>query len=282
MKLIAKTKSILIKYLDNNYGRLLLAIIFSIIQSFKNFGFYRIFYSKKLKFWIHTKGSKTIVVEGIPNFSVSEKRMNAGTLKYFFKHYIPKNNDIIIEIGAGVGNDVYVINTFFDVETEIYAIEAHPQTFSKLETLVHRNRWTNVKCSNIAIVESKKEVWIQDSDNHSTNRINSVESGYRIEGITLDEFVKKNNIKKIDYVKMNIEGSEKDALLGMENELNKISNIVIACHDKLAKYYNNDPFYYTREFVIETLKRHNFEILDEVESTYHITIFAKNTKLEIR
>lgn len=277
MKLIAKTKSIFIKYLDNKYGRLLLALIFSVIQSFKNFGFYRIFYSKKFKFWIHTKGAKTIVIEGIPNFSVSEKRMTNVTLKNFFKHYIPKPNDIIIDIGAGVGHDVYVINTFFGIETKIYAIEAHPQTFSKLELMVKRNGWANIKCYNLAIVESKKELWISDTDNHSANKINLVETGVRTEGITLDEFVKKNNIKKIDYVKMNIEGAEKIALMGMEDSLNKISNIVVACHDKLAQYYNNDPFYYTRDFVIETLKRHNFEILEEVESTYHITIFAKKT-----
>lgn len=275
MKKIAKIKSTFIKYLDNKHGRLLLAIIFSLIQSFKNVGFYRVFYSKKLKFWIHTKGTRTLVIEGNPNFSVSDKRMKAVTLKNFFKHYNPKPNDIIIDIGAGVGNDVFVINTCFGIETKIYAIEAHPQTFEKLKTLIQRNNWTNVICSNVAIVELRKELMISDTDNHSANRIGENEGAIKIEGITLDEFVKNHGIHKIDYIKMNIEGAERDALLGMEHTLNKISNIVIACHDKLAKYHNNDPFYITREFVIETLTRYNFEILEEVESDYHITIFAK-------
>jgi hypothetical protein len=64
--------------------------------------------------------------------------------------------------------------------------------------------------------------------------------------------------------------------LYMEDALQNISNIVIACHDKLAQYYNNDSSYKTKEFVKDTLSRRNFKILDEVESTYHFTIFAKN------
>ncbi|MBI9066039.1 MAG: FkbM family methyltransferase [Salinivirgaceae bacterium] len=275
MKIISTIKKKLIEYLNNKNGRLLLSIIFSLISSLKKMKCYTISYDKETRLWLHKKGGETLVVEDLPDFAISKKRMTAVTLRTFFKYYTPQAKDTLVDIGAGVENDVYVINSHFEGSPAIYAIEAHPNTFRKLSYMVKKNNYSNVHCHNIAIVEEKKELYISDADNHSANRISENEGGCKVEGLTMDEFVKKNNISKIDFLKMNIEGAEREALIGMKETLQKVSNIMVACHDKLSQYYDNDPYFITRDFVVKTLEENNFKILEEDETPYHINIFAQ-------
>jgi hypothetical protein len=48
---------------------------------------------------------------------------------------------------------------------------------------------------------------------------------------TLQEFLEKHGIKQVNYLKMNIEGSEHHALRGLGSFINKVDHFVIACHD---------------------------------------------------
>lgn len=269
-----RLKSFLIKYLNCKYRRGILSVIFSIISSLKNIGLYLIYYDSRANYWIHKRGKDFLLIEDIPNFSVSYSRIEKTTLTNWLKHYTPNHNDNIIDLGAGVGNDIFIMKKHYNSINNIYAIEAHPKTFDKLEYLVKQNQFENIKCCNIAITNQNMNLFISDTVNHSANRINKKSSGLKIQGITMDCFVEKNEIKKIDYIKINIEGAEKEALLGMKRTLDITSNIVIACHDKLAKYYDNDPFFVTAGFVRNSLQENKFRIIEEVESTYHITIFA--------
>ena len=60
----------------------------------------------------------------------------------------------------------------------------------------------------------------------------------------------------------------------MKKNIHNVANIVVACHDKLAQYYENDSFFYTKEFVKKFLNENNFIIDAEIESLYHIIIYA--------
>ena len=61
---------------------------------------------------------------------------------------------------------------------------------------------------------------------------------YQVRTITLDSFIKKNKIKSIDILKIDIEGSEYELLKGAKNTLktNKIKIILVEIIDK-KKYY---------------------------------------------
>lgn len=192
----------------------------------------------------------------------------------FFQHYTPENDDVIIDLGAGIGNDIFVINKYFEQKCRLYAIEAHPKTFKKLKLMTKMNNFTNVICSNYAIVESQQKIFINDTDNHSSNRLNNEGSGYEIDGISMDAFIEEQNLSKIDFLKINIEGAERGALSGMKKNIRNVSHIVVACHDKLASYYNDEPFFLTRDFVFNYLLEHEFTIDAEIETKYHITFHA--------
>ena len=83
---------------------------------------------------------------------------------------------------------------------------------------------------------------------------------YKVHTITLDSFVKKNKIKSIDILKIDIEGSEYELLKGAKNILNK-NKIKIIIVEILAK----KKFYIKKEKkVLNLLKKRNFALLKKV------------------
>ena len=83
---------------------------------------------------------------------------------------------------------------------------------------------------------------------------------YKVHTITLDSFVKKNKIKSIDILKIDIEGSEYELLKGAKNTLNK-NKIKIILVEILAK----KNFYIKKEKkVLNFLKKINFTLLQKV------------------
>ena len=83
---------------------------------------------------------------------------------------------------------------------------------------------------------------------------------YKVHTITLDSFVKKNKIKSIDILKIDIEGSEYELLKGAKNTLNK-NKIKIILVEILAK----KNFYIKKEKkILNFLKKRNFTLLKQV------------------
>jgi len=83
---------------------------------------------------------------------------------------------------------------------------------------------------------------------------------YKVHAITLDSFVKKNKIKSIDILKIDIEGSEYELLKGAKNTLNK-NKIKIILVEILAK----KNFYIKKEKkILNLLKKRNFTLLKQV------------------
>ena len=80
---------------------------------------------------------------------------------------------------------------------------------------------------------------------------------YKVHTITLDSFVKKNKIKSIDLLKIDIEGSEHLMLQGARKTLkkNKIKSILIEIADKKNIYEKKE------RKVLNFLKKYNFNLL---------------------
>ena len=82
---------------------------------------------------------------------------------------------------------------------------------------------------------------------------------YKVHTITLDSFVKKNKIKSIDVLKIDIEGSEYELLKGAKNTLNKNKIKII-----LVEILDKKNFYIKKEKkILNLLKKRNFTLLKQ-------------------
>ncbi|NBW35239.1 MAG: FkbM family methyltransferase [Cytophagia bacterium] len=176
-------------------------------------------------------------------------------------NYLPKSGDVVIDIGAGVGEETIIFSSLVGKSGKVFAVEAHPKTFRALNYLKNVNSLDNVICANVAFSDAEGEVIIEDSNNSLGNSIvqQSSKNSFQVHAITLDDFVEQNKIERIDFVKMNVEGAEQLIIRGMEKSINRVKNIAISCHD--FRYKNGESeFFKTKEIVLKFLKEKKFLI----------------------
>lgn len=114
----------------------------------------------------------------------------------------------IIDIGANVG----LFTLYAQDENTVYSIEPTPAHFQILEKLT--SQYPNVKRFNQALNSEDANVSFYCCDQNTT--MNSILNKYgteiTVDGVRLDTFIKTNKIKSVDFVKIDIEGSEMIAL----------------------------------------------------------------------
>ena len=113
---------------------------------------------------------------------------------------------------------------------KVYAFEPEPKNFELLKKNVQINKHDNVVLIQ-KIVSDKVgivEFFISKFDSIGNKLFKSNEAGssIKIESTTLDEYFKDLK-KKIDFIKMDIQGGEGKATLGMKNLLKENKNLKI-------------------------------------------------------
>jgi FkbM family methyltransferase len=157
--------------------------------------------------------------------------------KVFLHNYTPKLGDIVVDVGAGYGSEVSLLSNLVGKNGHLYLIEADPFAFKKLEKLVEYLKIQNCTLLNIA-VSSKNEMLdfsfdVPGSVNNRVGKIEQCKNTVKVPAFTLDSIVRNNNIKSIDYIKINIEGAESEAIEGFNENKKIVKNWCISCHDFL-------------------------------------------------
>jgi FkbM family methyltransferase len=151
----------------------------------------------------------------------------------FLWDYVPQPGDVVFDIGAGIGTELYALAGLVGPEGRVYAFEPHPKTFSVLERACRANDWQQVEPIQAAIAERSGTVTITDDQFHETNDIIRPAAGREVPCYALDDFVAERGIERIDFIKMNIEGAEGLAIRRMDNVAAITRHMAIACHDFL-------------------------------------------------
>lgn len=193
----------------------------------------------------------------------------ADTTEYWLQHYRPKDGDVIVDVGAGRGEDTITFSRAVGRSGRVIAIEAHPLTFSILEKFCRLNQLKNVTTLQLALMDRPGTVHVVES--HSTWMENEVThdgvlSGIAVRAASFDEICREHGLSDIAFLKMNIEGAERFALPGMEPVINCVRQICVACHDFRADQGHGESLR-TRSFVKSFLGDHGFTVTSRCEDT---------------
>ncbi len=124
-----------------------------------------------------------------------------------------KDGSTIFDIGANIG--WYSLNFAKKFKSaDIYAFEPVPKTFNYLTSHLAMNNATGVRPYNFGFSDEAKDVDIyfypEGMGNASLVNLSenpSVET-VKCKFITVDSFVKENNVPKVDFIKCDVEGAE--------------------------------------------------------------------------
>lgn len=197
--------------------------------------------------------------------------------------YIPNIGDVVIDVGAGLGEETTIFSDLVGDSGKVFAVEAHPITYEGLRYMIEKNSLSNVIAQNVAFADKNGTMEIEDSDNSLANSIVTATSLklFKIPSITFDEFLVQHHIDRVSFVKMNVEGAEQLIIHGMVNSLNKIKHIAISCHDFRADNGESE-FFRTKRIVIDFLTKNNFRISTRESQVNMIDdyVYAVNSRLD--
>jgi FkbM family methyltransferase len=197
--------------------------------------------------------------------------------------YMPKYGDTVIDIGAGVGEETIIFSSLVGSTGKVFAVEAHPKTYKALQYLVKSNNLANVISSNLALSDKAGTVNIEDSDNSLGNSILQVSNRntFTIQAETFDDFVERNHIQSIDFLKMNVEGAEQLIVKGMVKSLKRIKYLAISCHD-FRFSQGESEFFKTKQIVVDFLSSNNFKISTQHSSVSMVNDYVYGINLDLR
>ncbi|MFW6042890.1 MAG: FkbM family methyltransferase [Marinilabiliaceae bacterium] len=128
---------------------------------------------------------------------------------------------IVFDGGANIGNYSRLLSHYLP-DAQIYAFEPVEPTYKQL--LENLKDKTNVMPQNVGLYSSNETRSINIFNSHTHASIFDIEATSNspvgkdtIELVQGDEFLQENRIKSIDFLKLDLEGAEYDAIKGFEN-----------------------------------------------------------------
>lgn len=182
---------------------------------------------------------------------------------YWFHVYKPSASDVIVDIGAGRGEDVFAFSRAVGSEGRVWGIEPHPVSFEALRLSCELNGHGNTRLLRFACVGTDEPLQIETLPVWESNYVRRGETSatsHAVEGVAFDDLCSRHGIDRIDFLKMNIEGAERYALPGCREALRRARFVCIAAHDFRAARGEGEDFR-TLDLVRETLTRAGFTLV---------------------
>lgn len=154
-----------------------------------------------------------------------------------------KEGDVVIDIGANIGYFTVLLANLVGPKGKVYAFEPDPRNFDLLQRTIERNGWTHVIPEQKAVFNKARELLLYQTQCWATSALTPSKhiSTVKVQVVTLDDFLSDEH--HIDFVKMDMDGSEPLAIQGMAQLIQRSPGLrVLAEYDPdNLKRYLNDP-----------------------------------------
>jgi len=182
-------------------------------------------------------------------------------------HYLPKEINILFDVGAHKGSFTKEVYSKIKVN-KTYIFEPIPVVFNEILADEFLNKFS---CHNIALSSfvGNAEFYINenmqtssllnfDKSLLSTNNINKdLKSKIIVKTNTLNNFMKAEQIKEIDLLKIDVQGADLDVLKGLEDNIYNVKTIFTEVSFK--KIYENSSTFFE---VFDYLNNKGFILVD--------------------
>jgi FkbM family methyltransferase len=180
--------------------------------------------------WVHHYRDGVVVrdVLGGP----SPAAMRATTRDVFLWAGAIGAGDAVLDVGAGIGEELFLFSELVGPRGTVIAIEAHPRTYALLAQNCRRNQLANVVTLNVAVGDCDGTARISDGEESTTRAVGA--TGIEVPATTLATVLREYAVVDVALLKMNIEGAEAGALRGLGAAVRSVRRAAVSCHDFLA------------------------------------------------
>jgi FkbM family methyltransferase len=208
------------------------------------------FLNKKL--YLHPEGD--VVCDNIAKGIPAEEH-----LVYYFNKLI-KPTDIIVEGGVYIGLHTLKFSQLA-YEGHIHSFEASKRNYDLANNTFIDNEISNITLYNEALYSENKEIFLSESWTPDQDSVTDTPTNKKIKAVTIDSL----QLPKVDFIKLDIEGGELDALKGAVNTINKFNPIITFEYLKHLNHPSPIPF----------LKENNYDVY-QIDNHWDYVAFPPN------
>ena len=172
---------------------------------------------------------------------------------------------IIFDVGAHIGDTVKLYRNYFP-GYKIFYFEPFSESFDYLKSRFINDSNINEVETALGIKDGTKPLYVSNFSNlNSLQEPNKSAWGFAnkksvdVKTITLDQFCYENDIKHIDILKLDIQGSELDVLMGSKIILEKGNISLIYVEWQVVPLYENHHKYFK---IAEFLADYGYELFN--------------------
>lgn len=209
--------------------------------------------------WVHRYRDGVVVTPTSQPDILTPAEITAKMRDEFCHLYTPRRGQVVIDVGAGIGEAIPLWASLVGPEGRVIAVEAHPVLYACVEKAVRLSGMTNVEVLHAAVTGEPGTVHLSDDPMWYGNTILGEGGTIEVAGRTLDEICSERGVDRVGLLKMNIEGAERPAIDGMRQTIERCHAVAISCHDFLAEE-GGDDWFKTKEPVTAFLAESGFRV----------------------
>lgn len=173
-----------------------------------------------------------------------------------------KPGDVVMDIGANIGDLTVVMAQILDGSGKIYAFEPQREYLNILKKTSSINQINNLEIYSIGLSDQTySKISYSDGITASLHwtQLTKPKSSQVIKLTTLDQFVLKHHLNRLDFLKIDVDGHEPAILKGGLNSIKKFKPTILleVSHPHYLHYGITAWDFY------KFLKKHRFNIYDE-------------------
>jgi len=146
---------------------------------------------------------------------------------------VTKEGDVVLDLGANLGYFSLLASKLVGKKGKVYSFEPEPRNYRLLCKNIELNAYENIFPFQKAVSDQPATVRLslssEDSGAHTIREhteSNGFQDSVEVEAVKLDEFL-SDKTRRVNVVKMDIEGSEPKAFTGMEKIIDENRDIKI-------------------------------------------------------
>jgi FkbM family methyltransferase len=153
-----------------------------------------------------------------------------------------------IDVGANIGYFTLLMANRVGPRGKVIAFEPLAENFRILQENIKLNSHPNVVAENCALMSSSERVELRSATPGAITWVASVRvkqdsavESESVEAISLDEYVQKKGIAKVDFLKIDVEGAEESVLDGAINVLERDKPVLLIELHELDRFKDKHP-----------------------------------------
>ena len=158
---------------------------------------------------------------------------------------------VIVDAGANIGVAALWLASHY-ADAELHCFEPESRSFALLE--YNLRQLPNARSERLALGACPGTTSLFVSETGSVHSVFETETAARVEVVAcarLGDYLERNNIERIDLLKVDVEGSEMAILQGLGTHIERVGVIVGEFHKRLV---DEAPFY-------DFLRQHGFHVV---------------------